>query len=147
MARDLLILSKSNGNGNGVIAMEGPKVYAFAKRVMVESCLRVLDPTGAASKSELRALFNQVTKIIPHQANARIIRGAAEDLESRLGLPDGEAQDKMIVTIERYGNNSTASIPLALDESLRNGELKKGDLVIMVGFGAGLTYAANLVRL
>jgi 3-oxoacyl-[acyl-carrier-protein] synthase-3 len=53
----------------------------------------------------------------------------------------------MIVTIEKYGNNSTASIPLALDESVREGSLKAGDLVILVGFGAGLTYGANLVRL
>jgi 3-oxoacyl-[acyl-carrier-protein] synthase-3 len=53
----------------------------------------------------------------------------------------------MIVTIHKYGNNSTASIPLALDESFREGKLKTGDLVILVGFGAGLTYGANLVRL
>jgi 3-oxoacyl-[acyl-carrier-protein] synthase III len=146
-ARDLLILSKKSSNGHGYIWMAGPKVYAFAKKVMVESCLRVLDPKGTAGKSELRSLFRQVTKIIPHQANARIIMGAAEELESRLDLPKDEAKNKMILTIEKYGNNSTASIPLALDESLRNGNLKKGDLVIMVGFGAGLTYAANLVRL
>ncbi len=146
-ARNLLILSKKNGNGRGVISMEGPKVYAFAKKVMVESCLRVLDPTGTAGKRKLRTLFRQVTKIIPHQANARIILSAAEELESRLELPQGEAKNKMIMTIEKYGNNSTASIPLALDESLRKGKIKKGDLVILVGFGAGLTYAANLVRL
>lgn len=146
-ARDLLILSKKNGNGRGYISMEGPKVYAFAKRVMAESCLRVLDPTGTAGKRALRTLFHRVTKIIPHQANARIIHSAAEEIESRLELPDGEAKSKMIMTIEKYGNNSTASIPLALDESLRKGKIKKGDLVILVGFGAGLTYAANLVRL
>jgi 3-oxoacyl-[acyl-carrier-protein] synthase III len=146
-ARDLLILAKKNGNAQGVIRMEGPKVYAFAKRVMVESCLRVLDPEGTAGKGKLRALFGQVTKIVPHQANARIILSAAEELESKLELSPGEVKDKMILTIEKYGNNSTASIPLALDESLRNGRLKKGDLIIMVGFGAGLTYAANLVRL
>ncbi len=145
--RDLLILSKKNGAGNGYISMEGRKVYIFAKKVMVESCLRVLDPSGTAGKNELRTLFEQVTKIIPHQANARIIMGAAEELESRLELPEGEAQNKMIMTIEQYGNNSCASIPLALDLSLRKGTLKKGDLVILVGFGAGLTYAANLVRL
>jgi len=127
--------------------MAGPKVYAFAKKAMVESCLKVLDPTETAGKGQLRALFRQVTKIIPHQANARIISAAAEDLESRFELPAGEVQDKMIMTIEKYGNNSTASIPLALDESLRNGNLRKGDLIIMVGFGAGLTYAANLVML
>jgi 3-oxoacyl-[acyl-carrier-protein] synthase-3 len=145
--RDLLILSKKDGAGNGYILMEGRKVYTFAKRAMVESCLRVLDPSGTAGKDKLRDLFQQVTKIIPHQANARIIMGAAEDLESKLELPDGEAKNKMIMTIEQYGNNSCASIPLALDLSLRAGTLKKGDLVIFVGFGAGLTYAANLVRL
>jgi len=127
--------------------MEGKKVYAFAKGAMAESCLRVLDPHGTASKKELCALLNRVDKIIPHQANARIIKSAAEDLESRLGLPEGTVQDKMIVTIEKYGNNSTASIPLALDDSVREGKLQKGDLMILVGFGAGLTYGANLVRL
>jgi len=146
-SRDLLILSKKDGVGNGYIKMEGRKVYTFAKRAMVESCFHVLDPSGKAGKKELCALFEQVTKIIPHQANARIIMGAAEDLEARLDLPPGEAKNKMIVTIEQYGNNSCASIPLALDLSLRSGKLKKGDLVIFVGFGAGLTYAANLVRL
>jgi 3-oxoacyl-[acyl-carrier-protein] synthase-3 len=127
--------------------MEGRKVYAFAKVVMAESCLRVLNPDGMASKKELRALLNQVDGIIPHQANARIIKAAAEDLESKLELPDGAVKNKMIITIEKYGNNSTASIPLALDESLREGKLRAGNLVIFVGFGAGLTYGANLVRL
>jgi 3-oxoacyl-[acyl-carrier-protein] synthase-3 len=88
-----------------------------------------------------------VDRIVPHQANERIINSAAEHLESKLDLPDGAVKNKMIVTIHKYGNNSTASIPLALDESLREGKLKTGDLVILVGFGAGLTYGANLVRL
>lgn len=145
--RDLLTLSQKNSTSNGYIMMEGRKVYTFAKRAMVESCFRVLDPSGTADPKELRLLFEQVTKIIPHQANARIIMGAAEEFESRLELPDGVAREKMIVTIEKYGNNSCASIPLALDLSLRSGKLKRGDLVILVGFGAGLTYAANLIRL
>jgi 3-oxoacyl-[acyl-carrier-protein] synthase-3 len=146
-SRHLLTLEKKGGAGNGYIWMEGRKVYTFAKRAMVESCFRVLDPSGTAGKKELRNLFKQVAKIIPHQANARIIMGAAEELESRLDLPPGEAKDKMILTIEQYGNNSCASIPLALDLSIRSGKLKRGDLIIFVGFGAGLTYAANLVRL
>lgn len=146
-SRDLLFLEKKSGTSHGYIWMEGRKVYIFAKRVMVESCLRVLDPSGTASKKELRHLFERVTKIIPHQANARIIMAAAEDLESKLELHPGEAKNKMIVTIEKYGNNSCASIPLALDLSLRDGKLRRGDLVILVGFGAGLTYGANLVRL
>ena len=145
--RDLLVLRKNEGNGNQFMWMDGRKVYVFAKAAMMESCLRVLDPGGTASKEDLRGLLDQVAKIIPHQANARIIKGAAKDLEARLGLPEGYVEKKMIVTIEKYGNNSTASIPLALDDSLRDGQVKKGDLIILVGFGAGLTYGANLVRL
>ena len=145
--RDFLVLRKNGQNGNRFMWMDGRKVYVFAKAVMVESCLRVLDPRGTASKEELQALFNQVSKIVPHQANARIIKGAAKDLETRLDIPGGSVDKKMIVTIAKYGNNSTASIPLALDESLRHGKLKKDDLVILVGFGAGLTYGANLVRI
>jgi 3-oxoacyl-[acyl-carrier-protein] synthase-3 len=145
--RDTLVLRNNGDNSHRFMWMEGKKVYAFAKGAMAESCLRVLDPSGTASKKELCALLNRVDKIIPHQANARIIKSAAEDLESRLGLPEGTVQNKMIVTIEKYGNNSTASIPLALDDSVREGKLQKGDLMILVGFGAGLTYGANLVRL
>ncbi len=145
--RHTLVLRDNGDPGNRFMWMEGKKVYAFAKAAMAESCLRVLNPEGRASTKELRTLLNQVDRIIPHQANMRIIHSAAEELESRLGLPKGVVKRKMIVTIEKYGNNSTASIPLALDESFREGKLQRGDLVILVGFGAGLTYGANLVRL
>jgi 3-oxoacyl-[acyl-carrier-protein] synthase-3 len=145
--RDTLVLRKSRDNSHQFMWMEGRKVYIFAKGAMAESCLRVLDPEGTASKKELRALLHQVDRIIPHQANARIIKAAAEDLESRLELHAGAVENKMIVTIDKYGNNSTASIPLALDESFREGKLRAGNLIILVGFGAGLTYGANLVRL
>ena len=144
---DTLVLRQNGNNGQRFLWMDGKKVYAFAKGAMVESCLRVLNPNGPASPEELRALFNQVNGIIPHQANSRIITSAAEGLESRLEVPDGTVKNKMIVTIEKYGNNSTASIPVALHEALREGRLKTGDLVILVGFGAGLTYGANLVKL
>ena len=146
-SRDTLVLRKNGDNGHRVMWMMGKKVYSFAKRAMAESCLRVLDPGGAASKKELCELLDQVDRIIPHQANARIIQSAAEALEHKLALPDGAVKNKMIVTIEKYGNNSTASIPLAFDECFREGKLRKGDLVILVGFGAGLTYGANLVRI
>jgi 3-oxoacyl-[acyl-carrier-protein] synthase-3 len=146
-SRDTLVLRKNGDNGHRFMWMVGKKVYAFAKGAMVESCLRVLDPEGRASKRNLGELVNQVNGIIPHQANARIIQSAAEDLEKRLALPEGAVRNKMVVTIEKYGNNSTASIPLALDEYFRGGRLRKGNLVIFVGFGAGLTYGANLVRL
>jgi 3-oxoacyl-[acyl-carrier-protein] synthase-3 len=142
-----LELRKKGDNYRRFMWMDGRKVYAFAKGAMAESCLRVLDPGGTASDKGLRALLNKVDGIIPHQANARIIQSAAEDLESRFGLPNGAVMKKMIITIEKYGNNSTASIPLALDESFREGRLRTGNLIILVGFGAGLTYGANLVRL
>ena len=145
--RDTLVLRNHADNSRRFMWMNGNRVYAFAKGAMAESCLRVLDPDRTAGKKELRALFNHVDRIIPHQANERIINSAAEHLESKLDLPHGAVKNKMIVTIHKYGNNSTASIPLALDESLREGKVKAGDLVILVGFGAGLTYAANLVRL
>jgi 3-oxoacyl-[acyl-carrier-protein] synthase-3 len=145
--RDTLVLRNHGDDDSRFMWMEGKKVYAFAKGAMAESCVRVLDPDGRASKKELRTLLNQVHRIIPHQANERIINSAAEHLESKLDLPEGTVKNKMIVTIEKYGNNSTASIPLALDESIREGKLKRGNLVILVGFGAGLTYGANLVRL
>jgi 3-oxoacyl-[acyl-carrier-protein] synthase-3 len=145
--RDTLLLRKSGDGGNGFMWMEGKKVYAFAKVAMVEGCLRVLDPDGRAGREELQAMFDGVKGIIPHQANVRIMRSAVENLESRLELPPGALKKKMIVTIEKYGNNSTASIPIALDESFREGRIRSGDLIILVGFGAGLTYGANLVRL
>src|SRR5512139_3480590 len=145
--RDTLVLRNHGADGRLFMWMNGNRVYAFAKGAMAESCLRVLDPDRTAGKKELRAFLNKVDRIVPHQANERIINSAAEHLESKLDLPDGAVKNKMIVTIHKYGNNSTASIPLALDESFREGKLKMGDLVILVGFGAGLTYGANLVRL
>ncbi len=144
--RDTLVLRKNGQNGHRVMWMDGKKVYAFAKKAMVESCLRVLDPGRIAGRKELRNLLHQVDRIIPHQANARIIQAAGEALESMLDFPDGTVKNKMVVTIEKYGNNSTASIPLAFDQSSREGKVRKGDLVILVGFGAGLTYGANLLR-
>jgi 3-oxoacyl-[acyl-carrier-protein] synthase III len=146
-SRDNLVLRWNVESGRRFMWMNGKKVYAFAKGAMAEGCLRVLDPEGTAARKDLGALLDKVDRIIPHQANVRIINATAEDLESKFGFPRGAIKKKMIVTIEKYGNNSTASIPLALDESIRAGRLRSGDLIILVGFGAGLTYAANLVRL
>jgi len=75
---------------------------------------------------------------IPHQANIRIISSAAE----RMGLP----MERVFVNLDRYGNTSAASIPLALDEAVRSGMVKPGSLVVMVGFGAGLTWGGNVLR-
>jgi 3-oxoacyl-[acyl-carrier-protein] synthase-3 len=76
--------------------------------------------------------------LVPHQANTRIIESAAK----RLKLP----MDKVVVTVDRYGNNSTASVPLALKEAVDDGRIKNGQNVVLVGFGAGLTWGAVLIR-
>jgi len=81
--------------------------------------------------------LNDVSVIIPHQANARIVQAAAK----RLKIPEA----KFYLNIEEYANTSAASIPIALDELNRAGKLKTGDLVLLVGFGGGLTYGANLL--
>jgi 3-oxoacyl-[acyl-carrier-protein] synthase-3 len=77
--------------------------------------------------------------VIPHQSNARMIESARE----RLGWP----AEKMYVNIDRFGNTSAASVPIALDEARRDGRLEIGDLVLMLGLGAGITYGTALVRL
>ena len=81
---------------------------------------------------------DDIDLLIPHQANIRIIEKAAE----RMGLP----REKVVVNLDRYGNTSAASIPLALDEAARAGRLQPGSLLVLVGFGAGLTWGANVIR-
>jgi len=112
------------------IHMNGREVFKFAVRVMGEAAEEVLTLAGL-SKSDLDFF-------IPHQANIRIVRAAARRLE----LP----MDKVLVNVDRYGNTSTASIPLALEEALQGGRIKKGDHVVMVGFGTGLTWGAVAVK-
>ena len=77
---------------------------------------------------------NDIDRIVPHQANIRIIQTAA----SKLGLP----MEKFFINIEKYGNTSSASIPIALTEAIDNGIIKRGDKIVLAGFGAGLTYGA-----
>jgi 3-oxoacyl-[acyl-carrier-protein] synthase-3 len=112
------------------IHMNGREIFKFAVRVMGEVAEEVLAQAGL-SKSELDFF-------IPHQANIRIIKAAAKRLE----LP----MEKVLVNVDRYGNTSTASIPLALEEALQGGRIKKGDHVVMVGFGTGLTWGAVAVK-
>lgn len=112
------------------IIMNGREVFKFAVRQMGESCITVLDKAGLSKE--------EVDFLIPHQANIRIMEAARE----RLGLPI----EKMSTTIRKYGNNSSASIPVALFEELEAGKIKDGDLVVMVGFGGGLTWGAIAMR-
>ena len=112
------------------ISMNGRRVYGFAVRVNETIINTLLD------RNELTV--DDLKRIVPHQANIRIIQAAAK----RLNIP----MEKFFVVIEEYANTSAASIPIALNAMEESGELKKGDLVLTSGFGAGLTYGGNLIR-
>jgi 3-oxoacyl-[acyl-carrier-protein] synthase III len=112
------------------LQMQGPEVFRRAVRVVVESASATLTRAGVAS--------SEVDWFVPHQANARIIDAAA----NRLGIPP----ERTIVNIARYGNTSAASIPLALAEAADDGRLEDGQLVLLSGFGAGMTWGSALLR-
>lgn len=112
------------------IKMGGPEVFKFAVKIMGDAFVQALEQCGLTSED--------VDLFIPHQANIRIIESAAR----RLGLP----AEKVFVNVHKYGNTSAASIPIALDEAVRDGKLKKDDLIVVVGFGAGLTWAASVIK-
>ncbi|TEB05519.1 3-oxoacyl-(acyl-carrier-protein) synthase 3 protein 1 [Pelotomaculum schinkii] len=112
------------------IHMDGQEVFKFAVRVMGKAALEVLAAAGL-NRSD-------IDYFIPHQANIRIIESAAK----RLNL----SMDKVLVNLDRYGNTSTASIPLALTEAVQDGRIKQGDHIVMVGFGAGLTWGATVIK-
>ncbi len=112
------------------IRMAGGETFKMAVRSMTEVCKEVLAESGFSSKD--------VSWVIPHQANERIITAVADRLE----LP----ADRCIVNIDRYGNTSAASIPIALDETVRCGKIRKGDLLLFTAFGGGFTWGAGLVR-
>jgi len=117
-------------NGMHYIRMNGREVFRFATRVMTQTTLE------AVQKANLSLQDIQI--IIPHQANQRIIETAAKNLNFPL--------EKIISNIHRYGNTSTASIPIATCEAIQEGKLKAGDTVVFVGFGAGLTWGAVLAK-
>ncbi|MFN3652923.1 MAG: beta-ketoacyl-ACP synthase III [Armatimonadota bacterium] len=112
------------------IRMAGSEVFKFAVRVIEESTLRALRQAGLS--------VADVDCFVPHQANIRIIDAAAR----RLGLPESA----VFSNVERYGNTSAASIPLALDEARTQGRLRAGDTLVMVGFGAGLSWASCVLK-
>jgi 3-oxoacyl-[acyl-carrier-protein] synthase III len=113
------------------VKMKGREVYKFAVTKMQWVIEDALTRAGLAP--------SDLAMVIPHQSNLRIIESAVE----RLGLPP----EKVAVNIDRFGNTSAASIPLALDEARRNGKIKTGDWIILAGFGAGLTWGSVLIRL
>jgi 3-oxoacyl-[acyl-carrier-protein] synthase-3 len=112
------------------VRMAGPEVFRFATRVVAEATEQVLRKAGMTT--------DDVDLFIPHQANTRIIDSAVR----RLRIP----VDRVFVNIERYGNTSSASIPIALCEADERGLLHPGSRVVMVGFGAGLTWAAGVMQ-
>jgi 3-oxoacyl-[acyl-carrier-protein] synthase-3 len=112
------------------LKMQGPEVFRRAVRTVVDSANAALGRAGMAS--------SDVDWFIPHQANARIIDAAAH----RLGIPP----ERTIVNIDRYGNTSAASIPLALSEAADAGDLEAGQVVLLSGFGAGMTWGSAVLR-
>ena len=115
---------------DGCIQMNGREVFRFATRILVESSQRLLDEAGLT--------IDDVDLLVAHQANERILEHASE----RMGIP----REKVVMNLDRVGNTSSASIPLAMVDALDTGQLTPGDLVMMVGFGAGLTWGSVLVR-
>jgi 3-oxoacyl-[acyl-carrier-protein] synthase-3 len=112
------------------IQMDGKEVYRFATRVMASATREVVAAAGLS--------LDDIAVIVPHQANSRIIESAARSLN----LP----ADRFIVNLDRYGNTSTASIPIAICEAVAEGRIRPNDNLVMVGFGAGLTWGASAVQ-
>ncbi|MBM7571525.1 beta-ketoacyl-ACP synthase III [Aquibacillus albus] len=112
------------------ISMNGREVFKFAVRQMPESSVHVVEKAGYNRED--------VDYLIPHQANIRIMEAARE----RLGI----SKEKMATSVKKYGNTSAASIPIALSEDVKNGKIKDNDLVVLVGFGGGLTWGAVALR-
>ncbi|WP_226037661.1 beta-ketoacyl-ACP synthase III [Aquibacillus saliphilus] len=112
------------------LSMNGREVFKFAVRQMPESSVNVVEKAGFKKED--------VDYLIPHQANIRIMEAARE----RLGI----AEHKMATSVKKYGNTSSASIAIALSEDVKNGKIKDDDLVVLVGFGGGLTWGALALR-
>jgi 3-oxoacyl-[acyl-carrier-protein] synthase III len=121
---------ESIARGDHFIKMKGKEVFKLAVRVMEEAARDILEQHGLAA--------TQIGLVIPHQANLRIIDAIAQYLE----LP----MERFFVNVDRYGNTSAASIPIALDEARKAGRINPGDLTLLVAFGAGLTYGSALIR-
>jgi 3-oxoacyl-[acyl-carrier-protein] synthase-3 len=120
----------SIANRDHCIRMKGKEIFKLAVRAMDEAARDILE------QHRIRA--DQISLVIPHQANLRII----ESISQYLGLP----MERFFVNVDRYGNTSAASIPIALDEARRAGRIKPGDITLLVAFGAGLTYGSALLR-
>jgi 3-oxoacyl-[acyl-carrier-protein] synthase-3 len=116
--------------GDPFLRMDGQAVFKFAVRVLGDVALEVLDSAGVG--------VDAVDWLIPHQANVRIIQATAK----RLGV----SMDKVITTVDRHGNTSAASIPLALDLAVRDGRVRPGQRFLVEGVGGGFTWGAALLQ-
>lgn len=123
-------LDSGKVKGNPFMVMEGQAVFKMAVRNLAKVAESLLAKTGYTKE--------QLNWLVPHQANIRIIESTA----NHLNIP----MDKVIVTVDRHGNTSAGSVPLALDEGVRLGKIKPGDLVMLEGVGAGFTWGAVLLR-
>ena len=112
------------------VQMNGREVFKFATRVLVSSAEAVLETCGRT--------VEEVDVYVPHQANVRII----EHARKKLGIPE----DRVVIDVDRYGNTSSGSIPLALEDARADGRLQAGKLVLMTGMGAGLTWGSGLIE-
>ena len=114
----------------GLLKMDGKEVFRRAVRIMVDSAQKSMAHAGVT--------VDDISLVVPHQANIRIINAACD----RLGVP----HDRAAVVLDRTGNTSSASIPLALVDAVENGRIAEGDLLLLVGFGAGMTAASAIIR-
>ena len=119
-----------NSTQDTKILMKGRETFKFAVRTFVSLIKGTCEDAGV-DPAKLKL-------VVPHQVNARILQAAME----RLGWPE----EKMLINIHKYGNTSAATVPVALDEAVREGRLEKGKLVVLIAFGAGLTWGASLLR-
>jgi 3-oxoacyl-[acyl-carrier-protein] synthase III len=126
----LPVTPENVGSRPNTIHMEGRETFKHAVTRMCQASERALKEAGLTAKD--------VALVIPHQANARIIAVIAD----RLGVPE----DRMFINLDKYGNTSAATIPVALDEANRSGRIKRGDVLLLVAFGGGFTWASAVVR-
>ncbi len=117
-------------NRKHYLKMKGNELFKIAVRILAEAGMAAIEEAGI--KPEDISLF------IPHQANWRIMKACAR----RIGIPE----DKVFITIHKYGNTSASTIPIALDEAVREGRIKEGDLILLDAFGGGLTWGACVIR-
>ena len=126
----LPLTEETRSQGLQYLRMDGRNVFKWAVRVFDESARDVL--------AAAQVTADELALVVLHQANQRIIDSAVSDL--------GVSADKVFVNLDRYGNTSGASIPLALDEAFKEGRLRRGDYVLLCGFGSGLAWGTAVIR-